>query len=363
MKDVRKINLQKEIMQLERTFFGPKFKNLPAPTDEQKHARVARTGDTPFARFIGNDRAVRKLQVAAFKALGTENHMMRDLAFAVFGPSSSGKTTLVRLYAETVKLPFIEISPKSVKTLNDLFKIISSELDRQKVPLEGTEYFQLPPCVIFIDEVHALADSIVQGLLKATEFDDSTLITENGKTVDCYKVTWAIATTEEGRLFEAFRTRFSPVQLGYLNKKEISQIVQLAHPDLSPEVCDLVAHYNSRVPRKALEFARYMKLVQEINNNDWESVARQVAEDEGIDEFGMHEVHLKILRALSNGPIARNRIGFVAGRKDEEVDNYLIPWLMTETEDQPALIAVSQRGYVITQAGIAELEKRDRKVA
>jgi hypothetical protein len=51
-----------------------------------------------------------------------------------------------------------------------------------------------------------LADSIVQGLLKATEFDDSTLIAENGKTVDCYKVTWAIATTEEGRLFEAFRT-------------------------------------------------------------------------------------------------------------------------------------------------------------
>jgi hypothetical protein len=34
-------------MQLERTFFGPKFKNLPAPTDEQKHARVARTGDDP----------------------------------------------------------------------------------------------------------------------------------------------------------------------------------------------------------------------------------------------------------------------------------------------------------------------------
>jgi replication-associated recombination protein RarA len=64
------------------------------------------------------------------------------------------KTTLVRLYAETVKLPFIEISPKSVKTLNDLFKIISWNLI-VKSSAEGTEYFQLPPCVIFIDEVHA----------------------------------------------------------------------------------------------------------------------------------------------------------------------------------------------------------------
>jgi Holliday junction resolvasome RuvABC ATP-dependent DNA helicase subunit len=349
-------------VQMARYFFGKEF-NIPEPTDQEKHAKISRSGNAPLAKFVGNDKAVRKLQVAAYKALGTEDHMMRDLAFAIFGPSSSGKTTLIRLYAEIVELPFIEISPKSVKTLNDVLKIIQSELEKQGVTLVGFDHFMLPPCVIFIDEVHALADNIVQGLLKATEFNDSVLVTENGKVIDTYTVTWAIATTEEGQLFDAFRTRFSPIQLGYLSKKEISQVVKLANPDLPEDVCDLVAHYNSRVPRKALEFARYMSLVKEMSGGDWQSVARQVAEDEGIDEFGMHEIYLKILKALNNGPVARNRISFIAGKKEEEVDKYIIPWLMTETVDQPALIAVSQRGYVITEAGLQELEKREKNIA
>jgi len=349
-------------MQMQRVFFGKKY-NLPAPTDEQKHSKISRTGNAPFAKFIGNDKAVRKLQAAAYKALGTRNHMMRDLAFAVFGPSSSGKTTLVRLYADVVELPFIEISPKSVKSLNDLFRIISSELEQQGLPLIGVDKFELPPCVIFIDEVHALSDNIVQGLLKATEFNDSVLVTESNKIVKTHRVTWAIATTEEGQLFDAFRTRFSPVQLTYLSKSEIAKIVKLANPDLPDNVCELVAHYNRRVPRKALEFARYMSLIRDMSGGSWEEVAQQVASDEGIDEHGMHETYLKILKALADGPIAKNRLGFIAGRKDEEVDKYIIPWLMTETIDQPALISVSQRGYVITDAGMKELEKREKLFA
>jgi Holliday junction resolvasome RuvABC ATP-dependent DNA helicase subunit len=49
--------------------------------------------------------------------------------------------------------------------------------------------------------------------------------------------------------------------------------------------------------------------------------------DEGIDEFGMHEMHLRILKALETGPIAKTRISLVAGRKDEEVEKYILPWL------------------------------------
>ena len=72
----------------------------------------------------------------------------------------------------------------------------------------------------------------------------------------------------------------------------------------------------------------------------------------------MQDVHLKILRALGMGPIARNRISLVAGRKDEETERYILPWLLTETEDMPALITVSAKGYTITEAGIKELDRR-----
>lgn len=355
-------------MQSHFVFFGPKdSKARPEPTDAEKRAKIDRNNPAaPFSRFIGNDRAVKKLQVAAYKALGHPYHMMRDLSFAIYGPASAGKTTLARLYAETVQLPFLEVSPKSLKTVDDLFDQISVVLKDAGIPLVEckTNHYKLPPMVIFIDEVHALVDSVVQGLLKATEYNDSILVTESGKVLDCYAATWMIATTDEGKLFDAFRTRFSPVQLKYLTKNELSKIVHKANPDLTSEVCGIVAHYNSRVPRKALEFARYMKLVREMDNSlDWREVAQQVAEDEGIDKFGMSEVHFKVLKSLATGPVAQSRMTTVVGRKIDEVEKFIMPWLLTETDDQPALVGVSRRGYVLTDAGREQLSLRGIAIA
>lgn len=348
--------------QRQRVFFGDTDPwGASAPSDAERRELVnGRT--SPFSKFIGNEKAVRKLQTAAYKALGQYNHMMRDLAFAIFGPSSAGKTTLARLYADTVDLPFVEISPKAVKSVDDILKEIKRVLETAGLPLVEMVrrgHYILPPMVILIDEVHALSDGVIQGLLKATEYNDALMATESGKTANTFNVTWIIATTDEGKLFDAFRTRFSPVVLKYLNKADVAKVVKMANPDLSDEVCALVAHYNSRITRKALEFARYMRLVKDMQAEmTWEEVAKQVASDEGIDEHGMQDVHLKILRALGQGPIARNRISLVAGRKEEEVERFILPWLLTETDDQAALITVSSKGYTITEAGIAELERR-----
>lgn len=349
--------------QKQRIFFGPSDPwNGIEPTEEQRRSLVSRDNpESAFSKFIGNDKAIRKLQTAAYKALGQANHMMRDLAFAIFGPSSAGKTTIARLYADVVQLPFVEISPKAIKSVDDLFKEISRVLADEGLPLVEVirrGHYILPPVVILIDEVHALSDGVVQGLLKATEYNDAMMATESGKTVNTHNVTWMIATTDEGKLFDAFRTRFSPVVLKYLSKADVAKIVQLANPDLTPDVCKLVAHYNSRIPRKALEFARYMRLVKDMSGGSWEEVARQVAEDEEIDEHGMQAVHLKIIRALGQGPIARNRIALVAGRKEEETEKFILPWLLTDTDDQPALVTVSSKGYTITEAGLLELELR-----
>jgi len=350
-------------MQKYKVFFGENDPlRLPAPTPEARLKAVSR--DNPncaFSKFVGNEKAVRKLQAAAFDALGKPDHLCRDLAFALYGPASSGKTTLAKLYARVVQLPFVEVSPKSVKSMDDLFVVIQRVLKENGVPLTEVvkdNYYVMPPAVLFFDEVHAVSQSVVDGLLKATEHSDATLVTENGDTVNCFNVCWMLATTDEGKLFDAFRTRFSPVNLKYLPRKDISKIVKLANPDFADDVCDLVAHYNSRVPRKALEFARYMKLVHQMEPRSWEVVAKEVALDEGIDEHGMHETHLLILKALGQGPIAKNRIVNVAGKKAEEVERFIMPWLLTETEDSAAFTVVTNKGYTITVAGLAELDKR-----
>ena len=348
-------------------FFGP-YDSLgrTAPTDEQRRHLVNRDNPaSPFSRFVGNERAVRKLQAAAFKALGDPNHIMRDLSFSLYGPASAGKTTLARLYAQVVELPYAEISPKQVRRLDDVFGILSGVMREAGVPLVPSKgRYRLPPCVIFFDEVHALNDHVVQGLLKATEHSDGIMGTESGRLLDCRFATWFIATTDEGRLFDAFKTRFSPVQLSYLTRAEIARIVGLANPHLAPEVCALVAFYNGRVPRKALEFARYMGIVKMMDpGKSWEEVARQVAQDEGIDEFGMGEMQLRVLKALAGGPVAAKRLPTLVGRKKEEVEGYILPTLMCETEDQPSLVAVSNKGYVLTEAGVGELVRRGVEVA
>ena len=349
--------------QKQRIFFDHE---IPEPNEQQKQF-VINGPHSPFSRFVGNKNAIEKLKTAAFAALGKYNHAMNELAFAIFGPSSAGKTTVVKLYAETVRLPLVEISPKSVKTLEDVFKLVNNVLSG--VDLTLTEfgrknYYILPPCVLFFDEVHAMSDGIVQGLLKATEYDDGILVTENGKTINTQNATWMIATTDEGKLFDAFRTRFTTVQLKLLKKSEVAHIVQIANPELPTEVCEQVAHYNSRIPRQALQFARYMKLVKDMHSDlSWSDVVKKVADNEEIDEFGMKAVHLKILTALGQGPIAKNRIAMIAGSKDEEVEKFIIPWLLCETEDQPPLIEVTTKGYSLTLAGRKELERRGISVS
>jgi Holliday junction resolvasome RuvABC ATP-dependent DNA helicase subunit len=349
--------------QRQRVFFG---KNNPlgefCPTHSERKWKVSRENpNCAFSRFIGNDKAFKKLQTAAFSALGNKNHLMNELSFALFGPSSTGKTTLARLYAEVVQLPFVEINPKQIKSLEDFFNEVSRVMSDSGVPLYEykSRNYSVPPCVIFIDEVHALSDYMIQGLLKATEYSDGVLATEKGRLLNMDAATWFIATTDEGKLFDAFRTRFSPIVLRMLSKKEIARVVKNANLDFSDKICDIVAHYNSRIPRKALEFARYMKMSKEMYPDySWEDIAAMIAEDEGIDKYGMSEVHIKILNALGNGPIAKKRISLIVNCKDEEMDRFIMPWLLTETEDQPAFVTVTKKGYTITNAGLEELKKR-----
>jgi Holliday junction resolvasome RuvABC ATP-dependent DNA helicase subunit len=345
-------------MQMYKVFHGPDDPwGEMCPTPEERRALVEKA----FETFIGNEKALRKPKAAVYDALGRDNHLFRELALALFGPPSAGKTKLARMIGKALDLPFAEISPKAVRTLDDLRKAMGAACEAEGVPLmeQKKKQYKCPPMIVFIDEVHALSNAVVQGLLKATEYNDAVMVTESGTTVNCYHVGWIIATTDEGRLFDAFRTRFTAVNLKYLSKGEIAKIVKLANPDFCDEVCGLVAHYNSRVPRKALEFARYMRLVAAMDvEKGWAEVARDVATDEGIDEFGMHETHLRILKALGAGPVAKNRITFVAGSKTEEVERFVMPWLLTETEDQPAFVTVTNKGYTITPAGLGELDRR-----
>jgi len=335
----------------------------PEPTAEDRCKRVDFINNPacPLYRFIGNNHARRKLAEAAFVALKRGNHECRELAVFLSGPASVGKTTLMRLFAETVELPFVEIQPRSITTVNDLFTSIRQQLTTAYLPVQavyGSKHFRLPPCIIFVDEVHGLSQKVVDALLKACEGKDCTLMTERGEVVDCESVCWGIATTESGDLFDAFESRFDEVQLRYYTREELSRIVAINNPDLEPEVCRLIAKFQ-RLPRKLLRFAQSMRNKKEMHPRmTWEEVALQVALDSGIDEYGMAQKHLEILKALKVKPVAKDRLPVMIGVKKPELEKKLLPLLLCTTADQPSLVEVGNEGYRLTDAGHAELAKR-----
>jgi Holliday junction resolvasome RuvABC ATP-dependent DNA helicase subunit len=319
--------------------------------------------DYKLNSFIGNKEAVRRLSRAIFSALGKEDRDCSDYSFALVGPASTGKTYLAKLFSDVIKIPFVGIEPQSIKRTHDIFVEIEkkvAEFDERLalVEYEGGRYI-LPPLIVFIDEVHNLKKSVVQGLLKATEPNDRTLVTEEGIEICTKKVCWMIATTDRGDLFDAFDTRFQKVNLRLYSKKEMAQIIKMNNPDWSDEVCLLVAKYNASVPREALAFARDMRVEKEMNGEvSWEEVASVVAHDHGIDKFGMTLARVEILKALGQSPVSSSQLPFVVHVKEEEMKKFILPPLMSRTPDQEPMITVSSRGYSITKAGLVELDKR-----
>lgn len=347
--------------QLYMEFFDPSLGKIPSVESRRAFLDPANP-ISPYYGFIGNRRAVDRLIRIDFEALGRHNHVCNDLNIAFIGQSGCGKTELARRHAKANRLPLVEISPKSVKQVHDIFKYIfrvCAQAGLDLVQLNRVNNYVVPPINVFIDEVHALATSVVDGLLKATEHDDGILVTEKDITINCKNIHWMIATTDRGKLFDAFDTRFTKCIINLYTKAEVEKIIKVNYEDWGESVCKLVAHFCGRIPREALAFAREMQLEHNMHpHQSWEATARVVATDNEIDEFGMTYKRLAILKALGQGPVAEKRLPIIAGCKAEELEKFIMPWLLATTEDQDALITVTTKGFTITEAGLRELDIR-----
>ncbi len=324
----------------------------PPPTAKARRHHIDRT----WNGFVGNEKAIGRLQRIEFDTLGRHNRSCGGLSVAIIGKAGTGKTEAVRRHCECNNLPTAVVSAKAIRSVHNVYEAMQAACKARDVPIEEDNL--CPPMNFFIDEVHALSNSVVQGLLKATEPKDAILQTEEGVTIDCYYVHWIIATTDRGKLFDAFDTRFMKVSLKMYSKTDIAKIVKINNPDWNEEVCNLVAMYSSRIPRESLAFAKEMRLEHNMNPDSWSRVAARVAEDNEIDQYGMTLQRLTILKALGKGPVASKRLPIIAGCKEEELEKFVIPWLLENTEDQKALVTVTSKGYTITESGLEELNRR-----
>ena len=355
--------------QLVKAFFNHqgKYPHLPnAPTSEEilDELDVSPLNDVIVSKQNeGNMDILRLFAINAFK---DPYHSCRGMSFAIYASSGQGKTYIVKQWAKTIGIPFVFVQADALSSTWNLLQLIVTAFKKTSIDIVDNDgHIKIPPCIVFIDEAHALPKKLMEGgLLNAMEYNDGIMKVTRGKgknletlVVDCSYICWVGATTEEGKLFDAFASRLETnINWHPAGPAEIAQIVGLHYPHFPQNACEAVAHYRN-IPRAAMAFARLMNMTVNAKHCSWEEAASEVATNMGIDSHGMPKRQVKILEALGQRPIAKGNLSMVAGCKPDALENIVLPPLMSHAGNGPFIVP-THRGFMLTRAGLYELDKR-----
>jgi len=201
--------------------------------------------------MIGQDETVRQLMNRLHYARDF-NQRFKDTMFV--GSAGVGKSSFARAIADRL-LGEREIF-FSGADLRSGRMFVEKLHDEGKLPAGDARPVRVLPCVVLIDEVHALTSSVANILLSA--LDDARLTTIENVDYDFGEVVFLMATTDAGKLTEAFRSRPDRILLRNYTLDELAGIVglyatqQLEGYTLTKEACIEIAARTRAQPRVAV---------------------------------------------------------------------------------------------------------------
>lgn len=305
--------------------------------------------------LIGQDNAVSRLvsKIAMQKML---KKRFSDTMF--IGPAGVGKSTFARSIAKELDLDCIFLSGTDVTGPDAIVRVL---VEKGKI-LTGRGSVMVQPCIIFIDEVHAISSKAANFLLNAT--DEKRTATLDGREYDFRSVIMLTATTDSGKLSTAFLSRFDDIPLPAYTPEELGAIIHLKGAQMIPglnlarDACVEIAIRLRLSPRRAiLSFENQVmaNFIAKTGQSDPESlrlIVNQAAVAQffnqlGIDKNGLTNRDMLCIRALdSESPMPRDRL---SGRlKITNVQEYSE---MIEYLTRLGLVTVDSRGVSITRSG------------
>lgn len=304
-----------------------------------------------FEGFIGNEGVVNFLKKEVRYAQLTGTKKIPNIA--LFGPKSSGKTELSRRLAKAIGLSVLNISQSLLGSEKDFLTTLYNK--SYQIPSGNRKIL---PYLIFIDEVHTLNRKLQDLLLTGLEADDR-VIRSKLCDFDCSDVVFVVATTDPGKLVEAFRSRFVTLQLEPYTSTEIVQILKLRMQSdktiersvlqLDDDSLELIARVARLVPRQAISIlknvGKSLRLGDTVPNI--ESVFAELNETYGCDYLGLNALDRKYLTQLAkNGTLGQNALVAALGVDKDTLSNVIEPYLM-----QTGLVMQTPRGRHLTELG------------
>lgn len=320
---------------------------------EEERGVEERLRPASLAEMVGQDRLRENLGV--FVAAARERGEALDHVL-LYGPPGLGKTSLARIVAHEMGVPFRATSGPVIERAGDLAALLSN--------LEVND-------VLFIDEIHRLPAAVEEILYPAMEDFQLDLVIGQGPSarsirIDLPRFTLVGATTRAGLLTSPLRDRFGwSARLDYYPPEDLVAILErsaaLLGTALGEGAAEEVARRSRGTPRIANRLLRRVRDFAAVEHGKEAPVSRDLARWAlgrlDVDEAGFDKLDRALLLALvdkfDGGPVGLDTLAAAVGEDRGTLEDLVEPFLL-----QAGYLDRTPRGRVATRHAFAHLGRR-----
>jgi Holliday junction DNA helicase RuvB len=307
-------------------------------------------------RVVGQDEAKRTVKRLLDEAREQDPPVLAETILFT-GPASTGKTLFSTAIAESLRLPYVEVTGTMLESIDKLFEQIDAALaDRSQRYADGGRRGGLPlrkypPVVIFVDECHQLKRTVQDALLTMTEPSERTAKL-SGFIADMSEATVLMATTDSAKLAKPLKTRAREIRLKPYTRDEVAEIIGRDNRGWSLEVRRLIAMAGRMIPRVAKERAKDLRRILQQDHNGArpnEAIVLGVMADEwALDRLGLSDQDHAYLQLLldSRGPAGLANLASRMNLEPDQLEQDIEPFLVSMN-----LVDRTSKGRVLTDEG------------